>query len=322
MSEEVESSENSKIITYKWAVSLHDRQMLTKTNLMTSEFFKLPSKDTVLFRIYLRNETIVSLQFSLSFQTKIYVLKVGSLHPERADIRMKINESELKSMKMINWNGYSHDFRFKETCESGTVITCTIRPHEYEDFKEQDMATLSTLMLANHMSNYLYSSELSDVIIKVKNEEFPAHKIVLASHSPVFSKMFSTEMKEAKENCVDFSEFDVVVIRELTKFMYTGNIEAKTHIDVLFGLLSCADMYQMDKLNTFCQYKLIENFSVENIIKITVETERYDVPKLKERAMDFLDFNKREILFTDAINQVHHSSVLKEFFSNEMGMKN
>ncbi|XP_008553467.1 speckle-type POZ protein-like [Microplitis demolitor] len=173
------------------------------------------------------------------------------------------------------------------------------------------------MSIFNNNKNY----QLSDVVVKVENDEFPAHKLVLASHSPVFRRMFNTDMKEAKENCVNFINFETEVIKEVLKFMYTGKVEAEDDTELVLSVLACANMYQIDKLKIFCECKLIEHINVDNVINLLVKTDNYDVPKLKERAIKFLVNNKANISFDDAINQVSNSKIIRDFFINQMGMK-
>lgn len=83
------------------------------------------------------------------------------------------------------------------------------------------------------------TQKFSDAILCVGKEEFFVHKAVLAARSPVFSAMFAHEMEEKKQNRVEITDVDPVVLREMLRFIYTGKAPNLDKMDS--DLLSAAD---------------------------------------------------------------------------------
>ena len=58
------------------------------------------------------------------------------------------------------------------------------------------------------MNNYRQENKLCDVILKVGNQSFLAHRIVLAATIPYFSSMFSHDMVEANQKEITIQGID------------------------------------------------------------------------------------------------------------------
>ncbi|XP_057325888.1 uncharacterized protein LOC130667959 [Microplitis mediator] len=279
---------------------------------MSSEFFTLPNYDKIFFSIYFKKLD--------NNNHKILLKKNGIFDPTEANVIIKLS-SETKTQTIKNWKNQDvvkFNFNFSYAVVS---ITCEILMDRI-DFDEIDEETLSSTSV-HSVDDYLLSSLWSDVIIKIKDntDQLPAHKLILASHSSVFETMLKTDMREAKENCICFDEFDIDTIKEVLKFMYTGKIEAENDSDVLVKVLACAQMYQIEKLKTYCEYNLIKSLSVINVIKILIETDNFDVPKLNEKALLYMTLNKNRISFADAVKELNNSKVLFNFFAQQTEMK-
>lgn len=92
-----------------------------------------------------------------------------------------------------------------------------------------------------------YSPKFSDVTIKVGNDLIRAHRFILARYSPVFSAMFSGEMKEAKENAVvEIMDFSKESVERMLRFMYFEQVVPDA--EDLNLVLLIADYYQVDNI--------------------------------------------------------------------------
>ncbi len=63
----------------------------------------------------------------------------------------------------------------------------------------------------------------SDISIECGGEVFQAHRIILASHSPVFKRMLETETKEKQEKVITISDLDKEVVSDMLTFLYTSS---------------------------------------------------------------------------------------------------
>ena len=70
----------------------------------------------------------------------------------------------------------------------------------------------------------MLSNALTDIIIIVKTEEFKVHKTVLSAHSPVFMKMFLSDMKEATDNKVEIKDVEPSTFEKFLEFIYCEDV--------------------------------------------------------------------------------------------------
>src|SRR5699024_5992251 len=91
-----------------------------------------------------------------------------------------------------------------------------------------------TLDSYTHM---LESGTLSDVILcicstdegseePVLEKEIKAHKLILASRSPVFAAMFEHELEESKQNRVVITDIKPEVAESMVRYIYAGKVDS------------------------------------------------------------------------------------------------
>lgn len=64
--------------------------------------------------------------------------------------------------------------------------------------------------------------QFSDVTLHAGKEHHKAHKFILAARSPVFARMFASDMVEMKLNTVNIVDIESNVCEEMIRFIYTG----------------------------------------------------------------------------------------------------
>ncbi|GBN73887.1 Speckle-type POZ protein-like A [Araneus ventricosus] len=126
----------------------------------------------------------------------------------------------------------------------------------------------------------------ADVNLKCGNVSFSAHKNILSVRSPVFAAMFTTEMKEKRENKVDISDISPHVLKTMLTYIYTGKT-GELSVQSAGELLFAADMYQLQDLKRVCSDYLKSCVSVQNVLNSLVLGYLHD-NDLKVFAMDFI----------------------------------
>ncbi|XP_044596272.1 BTB and MATH domain-containing protein 40-like [Cotesia glomerata] len=298
---QVENTNSCSEITYKWDLP---NEKISSLNWTASEYFNFPNNDNVKFCIY----------FKRYAGARLKVKKIGTLK-ETFDIELKIGDSKMQSTTLLGSKSFSDELIFKDINSKGPYrISCKV---EFQGCNKYGNIYVPIL---NKMENYLFSSELSDVTIKVENETFSAHKIVLGKNSPVLETMLNS--KKQKKCIISFKGFDKETVEEVLRFLYTGKVEKDNDSDLILKLLSFADKYQVKILMDFSETKLIKTLTADNVIEILVATDKYDLVDFKKNAIKFMIENKAYIEFTDAIKQINNSKVIWEFFFEQSGMKN
>ncbi|KAF7528379.1 hypothetical protein G7054_g10187 [Neopestalotiopsis clavispora] len=92
------------------------------------------------------------------------------------------------------------------------------------------------------------SQELSDFTLTCHGTRIPAHRIILATHSPVFRRAMSIGFKETRESVMDFPVDDPAILEKLVSIMYRGSYD-----DIIFGNVTAphiATTMPLDKVHS------------------------------------------------------------------------
>lgn len=112
-------------------------------------------------------------------------------------------------------------------------------------------------------------SQLADFELKTKdNETLKAHRSIIAARSPVFFKMLTSDMEEAKQGWANVPDFDSIVMKEVLRFIYCNEVRDLNKID--YDLIFAAEKYQLDELKEICIDSMIAQLSSENVLKFAV----------------------------------------------------
>ncbi|KAH0561625.1 hypothetical protein KQX54_018160 [Cotesia glomerata] len=136
--------------------------------------------------------------------------------------------------------------------------------------------------LCDKIQRFYNSEELSDVTIIVDQVRIPAHKVVLAAHSEVFSKMLQSEMKEAKD----------------------GTMKAKNSVQIALQVLEVADIYQIIKLKEICELNLWSRMSIGNVLQIIDAADDHNAINLRQKAMEFILRRHKEVFPTNEFQEL------------------
>ncbi|CAG5075198.1 Similar to SPOPL: Speckle-type POZ protein-like (Homo sapiens) [Cotesia congregata] len=184
---------------------------------------------------------------------------------------------------------YKCEFSYSRLYRS-IPVHCSITWQGYiEDTYYLDMCT--------HIKNYYKNTEFSNMKIKVGDCEFPAHKNLLAKHSPVFHKILISDMKESIENIISFPDADVSTVKEMLLFFYEKKLdEATKNEEMTLKLLKFAAMYEISRLKTACEYILIKSLRIDNIFILYAVGKYYNSTILQQHALIFLKNNASDLL--------------------------
>jgi speckle-type POZ protein len=148
--------------------------------------------------------------------------------------------------------------------------------------------------------------EFSDMEIRARGVAFPAHKVVLAAGSPVFSAMLQSEgFTEKKTNILKIDDLEPPVVKEMLRFLYTDRVEKMD--ELAKDLLVAADKYLMASLKTQCRAELERTITIENCLELFVLADTHSVSDLKKLAMDFVIQHSASVVKSEDWKQLKHS---------------
>lgn len=125
-----------------------------------------------------------------------------------------------------------------------------------------------------------HDQTFSDFTFFVKDKEFKIHKNVLAAASPVFLKMFTTNMEESRTNQCRMDHIEPDVFDKLLEYVYKGRLP-EDFGDFAKEIYTAADYYQLDRLKQLCKSEVFERLSVANALETYKWACRYDLDDLK-----------------------------------------
>ncbi|KAF7034384.1 hypothetical protein CFC21_045407 [Triticum aestivum] len=191
------------------------------------------------------------------------------------------------------------------------VIECEVKVIRWPQVQEETVLAATHIEvppsdLPNHLRNLLDGKRGADVTFEVKGEVFPAHKIMLATRSPVFDAQLYGSMSAANATSnknIIVEDMEPPVFRALLHFIYTDSLPAMDDLDdgenqeMVKHLLVAADRYAMDRMKMICEGILCKSLDVETVATTLALADQHQCSKLKDACVEF-------ILSSNRINDV------------------
>ncbi|TRY99994.1 hypothetical protein DNTS_007783 [Danionella cerebrum] len=116
------------------------------------------------------------------------------------------------------------------------------------------------------MESYLRSRKLCDVVLLAGDRRIPAHRLVLSSVSDYFAAMFTSDVREAKQEEVKMEGVDPDALWVLVQYAYTGRLELRE--DTIESLLSASSLLQLSAVVQACCSYLMKQLHPSNCLGI------------------------------------------------------
>ena len=206
-----------------------------------------------------------------------------------------------------------------------------------EDFKDELLDKLNELRETN---------VLCDTTIRAEGQDFAAHKCVLSAASAYFRALFTSQMKETKNNMVELQEAKSTTISDVLQFIYTGKVSidssnaqdlAKIADYLIIPILKTrASLFLQGSINASnclvlesfaCQYhceslqQATVTYKCENFVAVTKSEDfrTCDVEKIKELiCMDEINVSKEDEVYQAVIAWIKYDLPSRECFLPEL----
>ena len=123
--------------------------------------------------------------------------------------------------------------------------------------------TLADCMLTKNCSDVKIMAEgmeYPDYKIIVQGQSFPCHKVFLSGRSEFFKTRF---LKETSCDKLEIDHLRKTAVREILTYLYAGKTESENYID----LYRAAVYFRLADLVSWCEKKLCETLTVENVVE-------------------------------------------------------
>lgn len=175
-----------------------------------------------------------------------------------------------------------------------TTISPPIAPAT-EDYKFFDERYSKEIL--KRLNKLRESQVMCDVVIKIGNHEFPAHRNILSASSDYFLAMFNGNMKESTEQSIYLNGIGVETMRAILNFIYTGEIVLnKANVE---SILQAANLLLVQTVKDACCRFLESRLTINNALAIQLFAEVYACDELHSIACEFIYQNFAYVSETD-----------------------
>ena len=124
--------------------------------------------------------------------------------------------------------------------------------------------------LARSLNDARRDGATCDAVLRVDGKDFPAHKLVLSTASPVFRAMFTAAFTEAASGSVVIEGVSCDVWEAFLLFVYTEELANRPpgRRAELLDLLQLADRYMVDVLKDRCRDMLLYDMDAATALEV------------------------------------------------------
>lgn len=165
------------------------------------------------------------------------------------------------------------------TCAFGLTMALPVDPAE-------ELRLYQQTLLQDGLNDMLEHDNFIDCVLKIKEKEFPCHRLVLAACSPYFRAMFLSDLEESKKREVNLEDVEPEVMGKILHYIYTSEIDiTEQNVQDIFAV---ANMFQIPSIFTVCVSFLQKKLCLSNCLAIFRLGLMLDCPRLAVAARDFL----------------------------------
>lgn len=304
------SSDTFRVGGYDWAIYFYPDGKNVEDNMAyVSAFIALAGEGTdvrALFELTLLDQSgkgkhKVHSHFDRALESGPYALKYrGSMWGYKRFLKRSILES----------SNFIKDDCLALRCTVGVVRTRVEGP-------KQDSIPIPPSSMGQDLKSLLESEVGCDVVFEVGDENFKAHKLVLASRSPVFRAQFYGLIGDPNLEKVVLQDLEPSIFKAMLLFIYSdklpdvkeimGSISVFTSTIMVQHLLAAADRFGLDRLKRLCEEKLCEAVNVETVATTLPLAEQHHCPQLKAICLKFAAANLGVVMRSEGFRYLEKS---------------
>lgn len=207
-----------------------------------------------------------------------------------------------------------------------TVLNFQIDILPPSNLLDLDLTKFSTF--SDDLQALLHCGKLSDATIRVGCRELTVHKAILAARSPVFAKMFETEVyNESKKNAIiDITDLEADVCEQMLRWIYAEKIDCleqlapellaaadkvgDSRVYICFYsnfAFTCFSKYQLDSLKLLLEHYISSRLTVDTVSGHLLLSDTHSATLLKSKCIDYITDNMAKVKHTEAWKSVTNS---------------
>ncbi|XP_017261917.1 kelch-like protein 40b [Kryptolebias marmoratus] len=140
-------------------------------------------------------------------------------------------------------------------------------------------------LLQDGLYDLLENDKLVDCVLKIRNKEFPCHRLVLCACSAYFRAIFLSDLEESKKREVVLEDVEPGVMGLILKYLYTSVINVtEQNVQDIFAV---ANVLQIPSIFTVCVSFLQKRLSLSNCLAVFRLGLMLDCPRLAVSARNY-----------------------------------
>ena len=216
------------------------------------------------------------------------------------------------------------DFEIPPANQRNTNESCThnIMPLSEDEDNDGDsyryVESSHPLQLLSGLNSLRLSAMFCDVTICVEEASYLCHRLVLASCSPYFKAMFSSQLAESKQDVVVISGVEPDMMKLIIDYAYTSEVVInKNNVQ---SLLAAANQLEILPVRDACCSFMERNMDVTNCIGIHCFAEAHACTELQVKAKDFILRHFPEVCRHDEILSVSSSKLIELISDDDLNV--
>lgn len=164
------------------------------------------------------------------------------------------------------------------------------------------------------------SKTMYDIILVVEDDEFHAHRCVLASLSDYFNAMFSGDLSESKQTHVKISSVDANTMKLVVDYAYTSELNITDHN--VQAVLTAANLFNIQPLKEACSRYMEWQMEEFNCIGILSFADAHDCSELKKAASKFILTSFTKVVTYDEFIHLPQSKLVEMINNDDLNVPN
>jgi len=169
------------------------------------------------------------------------------------------------------------------------------------------------------MQTLRQSNKLCDVTLVAEQQNFRAHRVVLAAASPYFRAMFCTGMRESCAEDVQLQGIKPCILATLIQFAYTSELHV-SELNVC-SLLPAATMFQMSHVVEACCTFLEHQLDPSNCIGIARFAMEHGCRDLYHRASRYMESEFSRVCQSEEFLQMSADQLMQVIQRDEINVR-
>ncbi|KAM9392378.1 kelch-like protein 24 [Pholidichthys leucotaenia] len=165
-----------------------------------------------------------------------------------------------------------------------TEDAASVPSHNFDDYLFVESRHPSRVLQG--LNSLRLNNAFCDVTLCCGGQEFPCHRIVLASFSSYFQAMFSTDLIESRQERVAINGVEPQMIGMLVSYAYTSEVYiSKANVQ---ALLAAANLLDVMSVREACCHFMERHMDEMNCVGIHCFAEAHSCKVLEKRSMDYI----------------------------------